>query len=196
MTDPGRPAPADSTARLLEQHRSGDPAALDRLFARYLKPLERWAHGRLPHGTRDIVDTQDLVQETLIRAFNRIEEFVPDERGGLHAYLRQAVLNRIRDEIRRAPHRPHKLELTEDLADRRRSGLHEAVGSDVVERYEEALGRLRPEEREAIIARIEWGMTYAELAQALGKPTPEAARKAVQRALVRLAEEMERGQRP
>jgi DNA-directed RNA polymerase specialized sigma24 family protein len=36
-------------------------------------------------------------------------------------------------------------------------------------------------------------MTYAEMAEALGKPTPDAARKAAQRALVRLAEEMDRG---
>ena len=58
--------------------------------------------------------------------------------------------------------------------------------------YEEALQRLRPEEREAIIARVELGYTYQEMAEALGKPSPEAARKAAQRALVRLAEEMRR----
>jgi RNA polymerase sigma-70 factor (ECF subfamily) len=107
--------------------------------------------------------------------------------------LRQAVLNRIRDEIRRSAHRPRKLALDERQADRRRNALEDVVGAEVVERYEEALARLRPEEREAIIARVEWGLTYAELAQALGKPTPEAARKAASRALVRLAQEMERG---
>ena len=52
------------------------------------------------------------------------------------------------------------------------------------------------EERQAIIARIELGYTYEELAEALGKPTPDAARKTAQRALVRRAQEMkrERGQ--
>jgi DNA-directed RNA polymerase specialized sigma24 family protein len=34
------------------------------------------------------------------------------------------------------------------------------------------------------------GYSYEELAQVLGKPTADAARKAAQRALVRLAEEM------
>ena len=43
-----------------------------------------------------------------------------------------------------------------------------------------------------IIARVEMGYSYEELAEALGKPTPEAARKAARRALVRLAGEMER----
>jgi RNA polymerase sigma-70 factor (ECF subfamily) len=61
-----------------------------------------------------------------------------------------------------------------------------------VDRYENALTRLRPAEREAIIARVEMGYTYEELADALGKPSPEAARKAAERALVRLAEEMKR----
>ena len=62
-----------------------------------------------------------------------------------------------------------------------------------MEHYERALERLKPEEREAIIARVEMDYTYEELAQVLGKPTAEAARKAAQRALVRLAEEMKRG---
>ena len=55
-----------------------------------------------------------------------------------------------------------------------------------------ALQRLTGEEREAIIARVEMGYSYEELAEALGKPTSEAARKAARRALVRLAEEMKR----
>jgi RNA polymerase sigma-70 factor (ECF subfamily) len=57
-------------------------------------------------------------------------------------------------------------------------------------RYERALARLRPEEQEALIARVELGYTYTEMAEALGKPSAEAARKAAERALIRLAQEM------
>jgi RNA polymerase sigma-70 factor (ECF subfamily) len=53
--------------------------------------------------------------------------------------------------------------------------------------------RLTPQERDAIVARIEMGYSYEEMAEALGKPTADAARKAAQRALVRLVEEMKRG---
>jgi RNA polymerase sigma-70 factor (ECF subfamily) len=74
------------------------------------------------------------------------------------------------------------------------SPLEQAIGREAVERYERALQRLRPEEREAIIGRIEMGHSYEELAEALGKPTADAARKAAQRALVRLVEEMKRGE--
>jgi RNA polymerase sigma factor (sigma-70 family) len=71
--------------------------------------------------------------------------------------------------------------------------LEAAIGREATERYEQALERLKPDERELIIARVEMEYTYEELAQAFGKPTPEAARKAAQRALVRLAEEMKGG---
>jgi DNA-directed RNA polymerase specialized sigma24 family protein len=53
---------------------------------------------------------------------------------------------------------------------------------------------LRPEEREAIVARIEMECSYQEVAQALGKPSADAARMTVSRALLKLAEEMNRGQ--
>lgn len=62
-----------------------------------------------------------------------------------------------------------------------------------IERYEAALQRLRPEEREAIILKVELGHTYADVARLLDKPTADAAHKATKRALVRLAEEMSRG---
>jgi RNA polymerase sigma-70 factor (ECF subfamily) len=60
-----------------------------------------------------------------------------------------------------------------------------------MERYEAALQRLRPEERELIIARVEMQQSYQQIAGAHGKSSPDAARMAVSRALVRLAEEMD-----
>ncbi len=59
-----------------------------------------------------------------------------------------------------------------------------------MDRYDAALERLKPEEREAVISRVEFDLSYAELAEVLGKPSANAARMAVVRALVRLAEEM------
>jgi RNA polymerase sigma-70 factor (ECF subfamily) len=183
----------ESTFSLLERARAGDSEALERLLARHRKPLQRWASGRLPKWARDISDTEDLVQETLLQTFRRIGEFEPRRVGALQAYLRQAVLNRIREELRRKGRRPDATDPGDIEADSAESPLEQAIGHEAVERYEQALARLKAEEREAIIARVEMGYTYEELAEALGKPTPDAARKAAQRALVRLAEEMKRG---
>jgi RNA polymerase sigma-70 factor (ECF subfamily) len=71
------------------------------------------------------------------------------------------------------------------------SPLEEAIGTQALERYEAALGRLRDEERELIQARVEMQQSYQQIAEAHGKPTVDAARMAVSRALVRLAEEMD-----
>jgi RNA polymerase sigma factor (sigma-70 family) len=183
---------SESTFDLLDRARAGDERAIERLFARHLKPLQRWASGRLPQWARDVADTQDLVQDVLLQTFKRIDEFEVRRGGALQAYLRQAVVNRVRDELRRKARRPDETDLDGLELESSPSPLEEAIGREAVERYQRALQQLKPEEREAIIGRIEMGYSYEELAQVLGKPTAEAARKAAQRALVRLAEEMKR----
>ncbi len=190
--DAARSGEAESTFRLIERARAGDQEALERLFARHVKPLQRWARGRLPKWARDLADTDDLVQETLVQTFKRIEHFEPRRVGALQAYLREAVLNRIRNELRRKGRQPHATDFDGLEVVSVESPLEQAIGREAVERYEAALQRLTADEREAIIARVEMGYSYEELAEALGKPTPDAARKAARRALVRLAEEMRR----
>jgi RNA polymerase sigma-70 factor (ECF subfamily) len=187
-----RSVDVESTFQLIERARAGDQEALECLFARHLKPLQRWARGRLPKWARDLADTDDLVQDTLVQTFKKIDDFEPRRVGALQAYLRQAVLNRIRNELRRKGRQPHSADLEGIEVDAVQSPLEQAIGREAVERYERALQQLTAEEREAIIAKVEMGQTYEEIAQALGKPTAEAARKAVRRALLRLAREMER----
>ena len=100
MPDPGTPSsPLESTHELLSLVRQGDRDALDRLYARCLPPLRRWARGRLPAAARGALDTQDLVQDTIVNSLRRLDRFDSRHEGALQAYLRQAVLNRIRDEV-------------------------------------------------------------------------------------------------
>ena len=186
----GGPPSADSTVELLRRAKTGDRGALERLFAKHLAPLKRWTSGRLPRGARDLADTDDLVQDTLLRTLKSMEGFEPRRVGALQAYLRQAILNRVRDEFRHKHRRPDQTGLDDLQIGGGESPLEEAIGRQAVESYEQALARLRPEERDAIIGRVELGMSYADLADALGKPSTEAARKAAKRALMRLAEEM------
>ena len=87
------------------------------------------------------------------------------------------MLNRIRNELRRKGRQPHATDLDGLEVENAESPLEQAIGSEAVERYERALQRLTVEEREAIIARVEMGYSYEELAEALDKPTPDAARK-------------------
>ena len=186
----GRDESATASLVLLERVRGGDAAALNQLLRRYLPRLSRWASGRLPRWARDVSDTDDLVQETLIRTVRNLDHFEARGDGALQAYLRGAVMNRIRDEIRRKRHLPAAGPLDSTLSAAERSPLEEAIGTQVLERYDRALERLDPEAREAVIARIEMGCSYAEIAEAFGKPSADAARMTVSRALVKLAGEM------
>jgi RNA polymerase sigma factor (sigma-70 family) len=185
----------ESSLDLLERARAGDRPALEALIARYLPRLRRWAGGRLPYWARDLADTQDLVQDTVIQAFKHIGRFEPAGDGALQAYLREAVMNRIRTEIRRTRRRPAAAAIDSAIVDPAPSPLECAIGSEAIERYERALARLRPADRDAIIARVEMGLTHSELMHALGKPTANAARMAVERALFRLAHEMRQADR-
>ena len=179
-----------SSLTLLERAQAGDQAALDTLIGRYRPRLERWTTGRLPRWARDIADTQDLVQETLFQTFKRIEKFENRGDGALQAYLRHAILNRIREELRRWKKRPHRVDFDSQAEDDDRSPLEEAIGREALERYERALAALRPEDRELIVARVELGYTNQEIADLLNKPSANAARMALERAIVRLAKEM------
>jgi len=189
-----RPLPSvgqdlESTSALIRRAQEGDAAALDLLCGRYLPRLQRWAHGRLPDWCRGLLDTQDLVQDTLIQVSLRIHAFEPRHEGAFQAYVRQALLNRIRDEIRRAKNKI--LEPIESAhPDPHPSPLEDAIGTELLDAYETALNRLKPHDRDVIIARVEMGMTWSELAEAFDKNTDAAARMAVSRALVRLAREM------
>lgn len=179
---------AETSVHLLERVRQGNDEALDVLLRRYVPALRRWARGRLPPWARDLGDTDDLVQETVFRTLQNLKTFEHRHQGALQAYLRQAVMNRIRDECRRVGRRPNMGELDEQIADRGVSPLEAAVGVQTLQRYETALHQLRPDDREAIVARLEMGYSYGEIAVMLGKSSPDAARVAISRALVRLAE--------
>jgi len=185
------PLAPETTIELLELAKGGDALALDRLLERCVPALRRWAHGRLPATARGMNDTADLVQDTIIAAMRRLEAFEARHQGALQAYLRQAVMNRIRDVIRQHKRRPEISGLSEGIQDEATSPLEAAIGAENLERYEAALQRLSPVDREAIVGRLEMLYGYDELATVLGRPSAAAARMAVTRAMKRLAEEMQ-----
>jgi RNA polymerase sigma-70 factor (ECF subfamily) len=179
-----------SSFTLLLRAREGDEVARNELCARYLPRLRRWAHGRLPLWAREHLDTEDIVQDTLMRSVRRIESFTPEHEGAFCAYVCQALRNRLRDALRRAARRPPGPPPSPDEPATDPSPLELAVGRQLLARYDAALQRLRESDRELIIARVELGLEYEEIANLCGKPSVAAVRVAVSRALVRLGVEM------
>jgi RNA polymerase sigma-70 factor (ECF subfamily) len=177
---------------LLARAQAGDRDALERLCERYRPLLRHWARGRLPLWARGLVDTDDVVQDTMVHTVHRLGSFEPRHGDALLAYLRQAVQNRIRDEIRKRQRSPDRDSLDDATPDAAPSPLDATVRAEHLERYEAALARISPEDRELVVLRIELGLSYEQLASAVGRPSPNAARMAVMRALLRLGEAIRR----
>jgi RNA polymerase sigma-70 factor (ECF subfamily) len=186
LTD-GNTQDLGATAELLSRVRAGDESARDALFRRYLPLLQRWAHGQLRGPARSLAETDDLVQSTLVQTLRHVEAFQPRREGAFVAYLRQILLNEIRQEVRRASRRPSGTPLEESLPDPRAPDPAEQAVTDT---YERALAHLTKAQREAVILRVEFGYSHEEVADAIGSKSADAARMLVTRALVRLAEFM------
>lgn len=191
MKEPEVPSERTSS-ELFEAAQRGDLGAREDLCRKYLPWLTRWAHGRLPRWARSVLNTEDIVQETLMRTIQRVGDFERRRQGAFQAYLRQALRNRIHDAVRKAQKSPMVTSLG-DLVKEQASPLEEVMGREKLRRFEASFSNLRPKDQQAIVARIELGLSYAEVAEALSKPSSEAARKAVKRAVTKLVEGMSDG---
>ena len=181
---------ATSSFDLVLRANRGEAQALDALLARYLPRLQRWAHGRLPAAARSALQTQDLVQDTLMHVIQRLPSFNPRHEGAFQGYVRTTLWNRIRDLARHHSRTGARVPLEADVPADDWSPLDLAVGRETLDRYEAALERLRPDDKALIVARIEMGLPYPEMAAMFEKPSVAAVHMAVSRALVKLAEEM------
>ncbi len=188
---PTQVAGMGTTTSLLVQIRQGDEEARNCLIERYLPALRRWAHGHVPPRVRGVMETDDIVQITLMKALDHLEGFVPERKGAFLAYLRRIMQNEVRDELRRLNRRPPPEPLKDIHADGDPSPLHRAIGAEALAAFNAAMERLSEEQQEAVFLRIELGFTHQEVADAIGAPSANAARMLVSRALVRLAELME-----
>jgi RNA polymerase sigma-70 factor (ECF subfamily) len=180
----------ESTAILLKRAQGGDDAARNCLYERYFRRLSAIAHGRLPYYQRDLRDTDDLVQVTLSQAFNGLKRFENRREGAFLAYLRKILLNEIRQDVRKRKRRRIDGQPDAGIVDPAQTPSQIVSQRETFGRYDQALGRLTAAQREAVIMRIEFGLSYDEIARNLGKPTANAAHMFVARALAKVAKHM------
>lgn len=177
----------EATIDLLARVQTGDQSAWDVLLNRYLRPLKQIGHNRLPGYARSMTDTDDVVQDALVKTIKRLRHFDCRNRGALLAYLRRSVLNRIVDETRKYARRVAVPFAPDDCPDRMPSPLEHVLGKEEVERYRAALGRLKPRDRQLIVLRVQQRLSYGDLAKRLGMASADAARIASKRAVWRFA---------
>jgi RNA polymerase sigma factor (sigma-70 family) len=177
----------EPTEQLLRRIRAGEDAAKQALYERCLPLLRRWAHGRLPSYARDIADTDDLVQVTLLRALNRVDEFDSQGSGCFLAYLRHILLNEVRGEMRKRQRRGSMLDVDDHaVADETASVVEQLVGQERMRSYENALATLDRQLQSLVVMRIEFGMSFQEIAVETGA-SPDAVRMRLARALKSIA---------
>ena len=181
---------AEANARLLRAAQRGDRAALDKLFSEELPSLRRWARAHVPPWMHARLDADDTVQLAAIKTLRRLHHLDPVKYPSIQPYMRQAVLNLIRDEARRAGRAPESVPLDGVDVIYQTSPADRLFGQSALRTYREAMKALTPAQRDCIVARIHRGLSYEEIAKRLRRPSADAARVAVGRALECLAEAM------
>lgn len=159
------------------------------LSNRYAFHLVRWARGRTPAWAKDAFDSRDVVNDTLIDVAQMGDGY-PFAHEGVLGRIRLTLRDRILETVRSARDNASPLVDRTEHASGEPALRHEALGAELLERYEAGLRRLPPTERDAVICRAELGLPWTDVTEILDKPGVAAARMAVSRALVHLAREM------
>ena len=178
---------AQAHEHLLDAARSGDRAARQSLYARCLPTLRRWAQACLPHERRGINDADDLVQIVLMRALNRLADFETRGANCFLAYLHQIMLNEVRSDLRKQRRRGETVECDDSIATDGDPVVEQMLGHERECAYAGAMRRLNPRQREHIAMRIEYGMSFREIANRVGGST-DGARMTVTRGLRNMAQ--------
>ena len=175
-------APMHTTMRLIRRTIGGDGDAREQLARRFLPMLSRWARGRMPPQVGESVETQDLVQISLLRALDRLNDFEIRAKGGFFGYLRKSFVNAVRDELRRQ----RRTSGAAHEGDWLLGPVAEIVGPERLAIYHQTLAGLTRSEQELVLMRFEFGLSFAEMALEVGS-TAEAVRKRLARILLSMA---------
>lgn len=191
------PSGPDS-ALLLRQAREGSPAALGELFELCGEKLLALVRLRLGPSLRRELESRDVLQETLLKAFERLEQFAGHGRDELMGWLAVIAWNEIRDraEHYRRLRRDAQLRVSwESGFDPVARQLHGEVSrialADDLRRIEAALERLDPDHREVIVLRRYEELGFRDVGQRLDR-SEDAARKLYARAVAALTVEVRR----
>jgi RNA polymerase sigma-70 factor (ECF subfamily) len=193
----------NTTLQLVRGAQAGDRAALDDLFTRYLPRVRRIVALRLGCPMKDFAQYEDLVQESMLRTFEKLDQFKEQSEGTFYHWVASCVASAVNLEFRKlgaqkrggGKVKPFGAFASEDLSasffpsdtpgPRTRASAHELEA-----RLEAALLGLKSHHREIIVLRHICGMSSEEVAASLGFSNAATARKALERALDALKERL------
>jgi RNA polymerase sigma-70 factor (ECF subfamily) len=142
---------------LLTSHRRGDPRAFDALVRRYQRPVYRLAL----RYARDGDEADELAQRTFLRVFGHLDRL--DVEGSFRGYLFRVAANlcknHLRDRARLVFGVPLSLAAPEQVPAEERERW---------QRVRESLAHLPLRQRQVVSLRVDAGLPFAQVAEALG----------------------------
>jgi RNA polymerase sigma-70 factor (ECF subfamily) len=195
----------EQTQELLSAARQGDREAINRLMERHRNALRRLVQMRLDPKIQRRIDVSDVVQDALLDANRRLEEYLANPAMPFHLWLRNIARDRIIDSHRRhrasakrsvdreqrlaapAANDRSTMELAAQICDPERTPAAEATMRELAARFHNALEKLEDNDREVVIMRHFEQLSNQEVAQALGLTQPAASMRYL-RAIRRLRE--------
>jgi RNA polymerase sigma-70 factor (subfamily 1) len=193
----------DDTKRLLDDAKTGDASAVDRLLGEFREPLRQVISLRLDPVLARRVDASDIVQDVLIEANQRLTEYLQKPAMPFHLWLRHLAQDRIIDTHRRHRQAQRRsidkeqpiqrpawadessVQLVAQLVDGEQTPASAAIHQELQRRLTDALGQLDEDDREVILMRHHEQLSNQDVAAALGL-TEAAASMRYLRALRKL----------
>jgi len=158
-----------SDAELVRQATSGDSRALDALVERHAPRVNRIASQLVG----DFEEARDAAQESLVKLCTRLRQFRGEAQFA--TWLHRLVVNTCRD--RMAFQRTRRMEPLvdeEQAVDEDSDPSRLAALADLRRDVAEALARLSPKQRAAVVLRDSFGLSYAEIARVASIPVGTA----------------------
>jgi RNA polymerase sigma-70 factor, ECF subfamily len=191
---------SEPTVELLSRVRTGEQAAFEGLFARHRPWLRQLVEWRLDDRLNARLDPSDVVQETQLEAYRRLDDFLQREPMPFRLWLRKTLDERLmmleRRHLRASSRSVERERLPADgksawLVERLTGGGPTAsqvlVRDELAQRVREAIAGLPEMDREILLMRTFEALSYDEVAYLL-RIDEQAARKRHGRALLRLHE--------
>jgi RNA polymerase sigma-70 factor (ECF subfamily) len=181
-----------ASAELVRAARRGSQAALDELYARYGGRVLAFIRVRMGRALRGRIDSRDVLQTTLLKSFQRIDQFDGRDGASLMGWLSRIAENEIRDQVDFQGRGKRNIGADVPIESQGpavpaggRSPLSQAVAAEEAERLADALEALEPDHRQVIILRKFEELSFKEIAGRLQR-SEDACRMLLARAMVAL----------
>ena len=195
----------EQTQDLLQSVAGGDASAVNRLMDRHRDAVRRMIQMRLDHAVARRVDASDVVQDVMLEASQRLQDYLKNPGMPFHLWLRQLAKDRIidmhrrhRGAQRRSVDREQNMsglgkdeqsaaDLVALLRDAELTPAAAALRKEMEERFMVALDQLEENDREIIVMRHFEHLGNSDVAEALGLSPPAAGMRYL-RAIRRMKE--------